>query len=105
MGLNSVRWVKDAIMSSSFRSFFTATAFIVLGLIATHPAKADTYKITVVDNFSQNENFLGIDDKGDFVVNNLGDNAMKCGELPGEPCFEVFLVGQSPFFTTTVPVL
>ena len=91
-------------MSSSFRSFFAATALIALALVATHPAKADTYKITVVD-FYVNENFLGIDDKGDFVVNNLGDNAIKCGGLPGDPCFEVFLVGQSPFFTTTAPVL
>jgi len=92
-------------MSSSFRSFFAATALIALALIATHPAKADTYKITVVDFTVGGENFLGIDDKGDFVVNNLGDNAIKCGELPGNPCFEVFLVGQSPFFTTTAPVL
>jgi len=92
-------------MSSSFRSLFAATALTVLSLIATRPAKADTYKITVVDFTVGNENFLGIDDKGDFAVNNLGDNAIKCGGLSGDPCFEVFLVGQSPFFTTTAPVL
>jgi hypothetical protein len=92
------------LMSSSFRSCFAATALIVLALNATHPAKADTYKITVVDH-TQSENFLGIDDKGDFVINDNGNNAIKCGEQPGDPCFEVFLVGQSPFFTTTAPVL
>jgi PEP-CTERM motif len=91
-------------MYSSFRSCFAATALIVLALIATHPAKADTYKITVVDH-TQSENFLGIDDKGDFVINDNGNNAIKCGEPAGNPCFEVFLVGQSPFFTTTAPVL
>lgn len=91
-------------MSSSFRSCFAATALIVLALTATHPTKADTYKTTVID-MTQNENFLGIDDKGDFVVND-SNNAFKCGQLNGpSPCFEVFLVGQSPFFSTTAPIL
>jgi hypothetical protein len=86
-------------MSSSIPS---CVAAIVLALIATHPAKADTYKITVVDH-TQNENFLGIDDQGDFVVND-SNNSFKCGQLNG-PCFEVFLFGQSSFFSTTAPVL
>jgi hypothetical protein len=90
-------------MSSSFRFCFAAIALIVLTLNATHTAKADTYKITVVDH-TQSENFLGIDDKGDFVVND-SNNSFKCGEIIGDPCFEVFLVGQSPFFSTTAPIL
>jgi hypothetical protein len=90
-------------MSSSFRSCFAAIALIVLALSATHTAKADTYKITVVDH-TQSENFLGIDDKGDFVVND-SNTSFKCGEIIGDPCFEVFLVGQSPFFSTTAPLL
>jgi hypothetical protein len=57
-------------MSSSFSS---CVAAIGLALIATHPAKADTYKITIVDH-TQNENFLGIDDKGDFVVNDSNNS-------------------------------
>ena len=90
-------------MSSSFRSCLAACSFLILTLFAAHPAKADTYQITVVD-MTQNENFLGIDDQGDFVVND-SNNASKCGESFGDPCFEVFLVGQSPFFTATPPVL
>jgi hypothetical protein len=90
-------------MSSSFRSCFAATALIVLALIATHQTKADTYQITVIDH-TQNENFFGIDDNGDFVVND-SNNSFKCGGMVGDPCFEVFLVGQSPFFSTTAPLL
>jgi hypothetical protein len=75
---------------------------LVLTLFAAHPAKADTYKTTVVD-MTQNENFLGIDDQGDFVVND-SNNSFKCGQLNG-PCYEIFLLGQSPFFSTTAPAL
>jgi hypothetical protein len=89
-------------MSSSFRSCFAAMALLVPAHIATHPVKADTYKINVVD-VTQQEDFLGIDDKGDFVVNDFNTPA-KCGQLFG-PCFEVFLLGQSPFFSTTAPIL
>ncbi len=88
-------------MSSSFSSSLAAVLLILPTLLATHPAKADTYKITVVD-MTQSENFAGIDDQGDFVVN---ANAFKCGEQVGDPCFEVFDSGQSPFFVTTAPVL
>jgi hypothetical protein len=91
-------------MSSSFRSCLATVAIILTTIVAAHTAKADTYQVTVVEH-TQSENFLGIDDKGDFVINDNGTNAIKCGELPGDPCFEVFLVGQSPFFTTTAPVL
>jgi hypothetical protein len=90
-------------MSSSFRSCFAAIALTVPAVIATHPAKADTYKFAIVDT-TQNENFLGIDDKGDFVVN-ASDNPFKCGVAFGQPCFEVFLIGESPFFSTTTPIL
>jgi hypothetical protein len=91
-------------MSSSFRSCLATVAVILTTIVAAHPAKADTYQVTVVDH-TQSENFLGIDDNGDFVISDNGNNAIKCGELPGDPCFEVFLVGQSPFFTTTTPIL
>ena len=89
-------------MSSSFRSCLATVAILVTTLIAAHRAKADTYQITVIDH-TQSENFLGIDDQGNFVVNDQND-AFKCGELTG-PCFEVFLTGQSAFFTTTAPAL
>lgn len=91
-------------MSSSFSSSLAALLLVFLTLLASHPAKADTYQFTVVDT-TQNETFLGIDDQGDFVVND-SLNSFKCGVVgvPG-PCFEVFLSGQSPFFTTTAPVL
>jgi hypothetical protein len=90
-------------MSSSFRSCLTTLA-AVLALLAAQQTKADTYQITVVDT-SQSENFGGIDDHGNFFINDNDNNAIKCGGQPGDPCFEVFLVGQSPFFTTTAPVL
>lgn len=89
-------------MSSSFRSCLATVTIVVTTLIATYQAKADTYQITVVDH-TQSENFLGIDDQGNFIVND-SNNAFKCGELTG-PCFEVFFMGQSPFFTTTAPAL
>lgn len=101
-GLNSIEVVKGASMSSSFRSFSATVAIILATLLAASQAKADTYQITVIDH-TQSENFLGIDDQGNFIVNDSG-NSFKCGELAG-PCFEVFLVGQSPFFTTTTPAL
>jgi hypothetical protein len=88
-------------MSSSFSSSLAAVVLILPTLLASHPAKADTYKITVV-GMTQNENFAGIDDKGNFVVN---ANPVKCGEQIGDPCFEVFDFGQPSFFTTTEPVL
>ena len=91
-------------MSSSFRSCLVACSFLALALIAVRPASADIYKITVVD-VTQSENFGGIDDKGDFFINDNGSNAFKCGEQFGDPCFELFLVGQAPFFTTTRPTL
>src|SRR6202044_1194703 len=87
-------------MSSSFRSCLASMAIIFIALTAS--AKADTYKISIVD-MTQDENFQGIDDQGNFVVDDA-NNSFKCGELSG-PCFEVFLLGQSPFFTTTAPVL
>jgi hypothetical protein len=92
-------------MSSSFRSrLATVAAIILTSIIAAHPAKADSYQITLLD-ITQDETFLGIDDRGDFAIND-SNNANKCGESdPSNPCFEVFLIGQSPFFTTTAPVL
>lgn len=92
-------------MSSSFRSRLTIVSAIVLTIIiAAYPAKADSYQITIVDQTGR-ANFLGIDDMGDFVVND-SNNANKCGESdPFNPCFEVVLNGQSPIFTTTAPVL
>jgi hypothetical protein len=92
-------------MSSSFR-FCSATvaAILLTTIIPAHPAKADSYQITIVDE-TQSANFLGIDDMGDFVVND-SNNANKCGESdPFNPCFEVVLIGQSPIFTTTAPAL
>jgi hypothetical protein len=80
-------------MSSSFRARL-AIFFVLFVLVAARPARADTYKVTIVD-FTQNENFLGIDDKGDFVVNDT-NNSFKCGFQNGlGPCFEVFLLGQA----------
>jgi hypothetical protein len=87
-------------MSSSFRSCLASIAIVLTALPA--PAKADTYKISVVD-MTQDENFQGIDDQGNFIINDA-NSSFKCGELNG-PCFEVFLSGQSPFFTITAPVL
>ena len=92
-------------MSSSFR-FCSATvaAILLTTIIPAHPAKADSYQITIVDE-TQDEYFVGIDDMGDFVVNE-SINTFKCGDSPLiDQCFEVFLTGQSPFFTTTAPVL
>jgi hypothetical protein len=90
-------------MSLSLRSCFAASSLLALVFAAAHPAEADTYKVTVVD-MTQDENFLGIDDKGDFVVND-SNHSSKCGEMTGNPCFEVFLIGQSPYFSPTAPVL
>ena len=87
-------------MSSPFRSCFASIAILFTAL--TPPVKADTYKISVVD-MTQDENFQGIDDQGNFVINDA-NSSFKCGELNGL-CFEVFLSWQSPFFTTTTPVL
>jgi len=91
-------------MSSSVRFCHAISLLLALSLIAAHPAPADTYKVTIVD-FTDSENFGGIDDKGDFFINDNLDNARKCGEQSGDPCFELFLVGQAPVFTTTRPIL
>src|ERR1700743_1097432 len=88
-------------MSSSFSSSLAAVVLIFAPLPPSHPAKADTYKLTVVD-VSQTDSFQGIDDKGDFVIN---ASSIKCGAQMGAPCFEVFAFGQPSFFTTTAPVL
>ena len=90
-------------MSSFFRSCLAVSSLLTLALAAAHPSKADTYKITVVD-VTQDERFLGIDDKEDFVVDD-SNNSYKCGEQVGNPCFQVFDFGQSPFFSTTAPIL
>jgi len=91
-------------MSSSFRSWLATVAAIILStVIAAHPARADSYQITIVD-ISQTETFVGIDDRGDFVFNS-SSNPGRCGEEAFNPCFGVFLIGQSPYFTTAAPVL
>ena len=92
-------------MSSSFRSCLTTVAAIILStIIAAHPAKADSYQIGIIDE-TQDEYFVGIDDMGDFVVNE-SINTYRCGNSSLiDQCFEVFLAGQSPFFTTIAPVL
>jgi hypothetical protein len=93
-------------MSSSFRSSLATVAIILASVFTAHQAKADTYQITVLDQDQQSANFFGIDDQGDFVINySGGSNPVKCGGMTGDLCFEVFLVGQSPFFTATTPIL
>ncbi len=90
-------------MSFGFRLCF-ALSCLTFALIAAQQAAADTYQITIADH-TQSENFGGIDAKGDFFINDNGDNASKCGVPAGDPCFELFLIGQAPVFTTTKPTL
>jgi hypothetical protein len=90
-------------MSLSHRCCYAASSLLALVFAAARPAQADSYKVTVVD-ITQDENFLGIDDKGDFVVND-SNHSSKCGEMSGNPCFEVFLAGQTPYFSPTAPML
>ncbi len=91
-------------MSSSFRLSLAVFSMIVLFFLNASLAAADVYKVTVVD-MTQNENFLGIDGNGDFIVNDTV-NAFKCGVPNGpSPCFEIFLLRQAPIFSTTAPTL
>jgi len=91
-------------MSKSSRFFRVAIGLIALVPICARPAKADTYAIGAVVDNTQDENFLGIDDNGDFIVND-SNNSFQCGELLGSPCFEVFLLDQSPYFSSVAPTL
>src|ERR1700678_1065120 len=88
-------------MPSSFRYCRMSLVLFVL-TCAVHLTSADTYKITVVD-MTQNSDFVGIDDSGDFVIND-NNNPEKCGESDA-PCFEYFFSGQTPFFSTIAPTL
>ncbi len=72
-------------MRSSFRYCLVASSLLLVALFSSYPVQADTYKITVVDT-TQDENFLGVDDHGDFVVND-SNNAFNCGESSPNPCF------------------
>jgi hypothetical protein len=90
----------------SFRSCLISIAVLSISLVAAaRPATADTYNVTVVAH-TQDESFVGIDGNGDFAVNVSNHNdASTCGGHLGDPCFEVFLLSQSPYFTSTAPVL
>ena len=70
MGLNSIRCVKDALMSSSFRSCFAATALIVIALIAT----VEQIKFLLGHSSIQTtERYLGSEQDIEIAVNdNLG---------------------------------
>jgi hypothetical protein len=90
----------------SFRSCLISIAVLSIPIVVSaRPAIADTYKVTVVAH-TQDESFMGIDGKGDFAVNvSNHNNSSTCGGHLGDPCFEVFLLSQSPYFTSTAPVL
>jgi hypothetical protein len=88
-------------MPSSFRSCLMSLVLFAL-TFAVQWASADTYQITVVD-ITQDSDFVGIDDSGNFVINDNND-PQKCG-VNDAPCFEYFFFGQTPFFSTIAPTL
>lgn len=83
-----------------------AASVFLFGVVA---AFGDSYTVNVVTH-TQDENFVGIDAAGDFVVN-VSNSMMSphssCGSVVGAmSCFETYYVGQqSPVFSTTAPVL
>ena len=84
---------------------------LFLSLAAPRAVKADSYSLTTVA-FTQDENFLGIDSSGNFVVNvtnGVSSIHPTCGGVTiayGTSCFETFYYSQAnPVFSTAAPNL
>lgn len=83
-----------------------AASVFLFGVVA---AFGDSYTVSVVTH-TQNENFVGIDAAGDFVVNvsnSLMNPGSSCGGVMGAmSCFETYYAGQQgPVFSTVAPGL
>ncbi len=83
---------------------------LLLSATATERAFADTYYLETVA-FTENENFAGGDDFGDYTIN-ITNNVIfqpnpMCGSIANPAaCFETYYVGNpNPVYTTTAPAL